>query len=235
MPIDTRMLWSAHTACRFAYESEKKTTLIDWHDVKSAAACFPRFCTISGSKMPYAKTYRHPDTKPRGKPSAVNEKSEVKQCTRAIMDSKKKANSCFKCGDKRTPEHRDLCKVHNNGTAKLIMIIELFDDDELLDASKFLDVSHNEIEGAHESKEALDSGATKGAHFPFDLGGIIELDMHTSNTHRVQPSWGIRGRMLRASFVEHCAAMPFHAWNDADGNAPMGLLGCSANITCHFT
>ena len=71
-------------------------------------------------------------------------KNQKSNNTRAIMDSRKNANLCYKCGEKWTPEHRDVCNMQNNGSAKLSMIIELSDDEELVDSTLVLDASHDE-------------------------------------------------------------------------------------------
>lgn len=88
-----------------AYEAEKKPKLAEYNEKKFAAAPCPRFSTISGSKIPYAKPHKPSNSKPRAKPNAGNEKSEIKQYTRAIINSKKKANLCYKYGEKWTPMH----------------------------------------------------------------------------------------------------------------------------------
>ena len=102
-----------------------------------------------------------------------NEKLEIKQYTRAIVDNMKKTNLCYKCGEKWTPKHRDVCKMRNNGSTKLNMIIELSDDEELVDSTVVLDASQDETTGTIDSDEAPDSGVTKGTNFPFDPGGAM--------------------------------------------------------------
>lgn len=101
---------------------------------------------------------------------------------------------------------------------KLSMIIELFNNDDLLDTSEFLDVSYDEVEGANELEEAPDVGAAKGADFPVDLGGVTYLQSHTSDTHIGFNPVGVC-RMPKVSFVQHHTTMPFHARNDVDGNS----------------
>ena len=84
------------------------------------------------------------------------------------MDSRKKANLCYKCGEDWTPEHPDVCKMQNIGLTKLSMIIELFDDEDLVDATTALDASYDEAMDTNDSDEALDTIAMKRSDFPFD-------------------------------------------------------------------
>ena len=85
-----------------AYEAKKKPMFAEYNEKKFAAAPFPKYTMVSGSKIPYANPYRPSDAKSRARPNARNEKSEIKQYTTAIMDSRKKANLCYKCGEKWT-------------------------------------------------------------------------------------------------------------------------------------
>lgn len=134
------------------------------------------------------------------------------------MDSRKRMNLCFKCEEKWTPKHQDVCKVWNNRTAKLNMIVELSDDEELVDALDSLDATHDEMERAHEPEEVPYAGAMKGIDFPLDLGGTTETILHANDTLDIQPS---RNCMPRVSFVEHHIAMSFNVPDDVDGNSPM--------------
>ena len=120
-----------------------------------------------------SKPYRPTDVKPGVKPSAGFDKSDVKQHSRAIMDSRKKANLCFRCGEKWTPEHEDVCKMKNVSSAKLSMIIEFSDDEEVTYVADPHDVSHDELTGAHDGDEALTQEPQRGLHFPLIRVGLL--------------------------------------------------------------
>ena len=72
------------------YEVEKKPKFVEYNEKKFAAAPFPRFPIVSGSKIPYPKPYRPSDAKLQASPNVGNENSEVKQYTKAIMDNRRR-------------------------------------------------------------------------------------------------------------------------------------------------
>lgn len=66
--------------------------------------------------------------------------------------------------------------MQNISSAKLNMIIELFDDD-LVDATTTLDASHDDTAENHDSEKAPNTGDTKGTDLPFDPRGLTNHDM----------------------------------------------------------
>ena len=72
--------------------------------------------------------------------------------------------------------------MRNTGSAKLNMIIELSGVEELVDAIAVLDASHDETIWTIDSDEAPDIAATKGADFPFDMGGAIDHVAHNGGS-----------------------------------------------------
>ena len=111
--------------------------------------------------------------------------------------------------------------MRNTGSTKLNMIIELYDDEDLVDATTALDASHDETSWIHDVEEALDTGATKGIDFPFDTRGATDHVIHDMQSLEFQPTYGMGGGRLTYFLVEHRVAIPWHAGEEACGNAPM--------------
>ena len=111
--------------------------------------------------------------------------------------------------------------MRNTCSAKLSMIIQLSDDEDLVHVTGPLDASQHETMGTHDSKEAPNIGATRGTAFPFDLGGATDHVLHGMHSLEIQLTRGMLGQRSTSFIVEHQVAMPFHAHEDACGNAPM--------------